>query len=661
MALHPSLRYSEDTQRMLRYIALVWDPANSKAQEDVRPLRDRLESDSPTWTRALSCPGLAVYCTGTVPGMNEIYPLHDHGGAVLGSLFARSANTSTRCTSNIFQESQTKAVLASRMEVLITRYWGSYIAFIQHPAASNTWILRSPLGTLPCFWANSGDVRAYFSDLQDGFNLGLIPTPLIHNWTHVARLLAHPGAAPSGQTGLKQVFELLGGECHEWYRGQAKQLFLWNPLLISDTDVIENEDDAVQTLRRDALDVVLAVVTGHPAILHTLSGFDSSMVAALIHAAESKPEITYLNYYSPGLPGHTPSRLRSDERRYASATATHLGNNLITHLRDGPRRLDQVLQVFPEPTPENDFYYLASANAEARYAHGNHATAITSGFGGDQLFCQSRALAARDYAARHRMSKQLLRIAFDEARLEQQSFWRTLFDAFSTSIRSSRWVPHEDMSQCSSLLRRDVLHELRRTANQDTHPLLLREAGDNRRLWKCVGKLHQIQHILKPPRAHNPFGASDHPPYLAPLYAQPLAQTCLRIPNYVHTARGWDRNVARRAIRNDLPGEVITRRAKGGFEDDAAKALVDNREFARQVVHNCEPLTRVINLRAFDAAVSRAPSGARISNIEIYDCIFTAAWAINIENLGSGAQNHAPIVPTRLGGNHPEHPKYCGA
>jgi asparagine synthase (glutamine-hydrolysing) len=616
---------------MIRYVAFLWSHhAPSNESELVRRLGNQLAADSERWIQGFCSDGLAVYCAGLVRGVSQVYGLYAQGGVILGSLFSRSFDgTSMPCNASL-DESQTRAIVTSGGQTLIESYWGAYVGFIRNAPGRTSWIVRAPVGTLPCYWTEVGKLRIYFSHFEDCFRLGLAPNPLEENWAHVARLLAHPGAAPSGQTGLMGIHELLGGACHEHCRGRERRsFFLWDPVSLADLRSLEDPTEAVSAVRRDALDVVRSATASYGSIVHTLSGgFDSAMALALMRlAAHDGARATCVNYHSPGT--------RSDERRYAAAVAAHLGCELITHRREGTRSLDPLMSTFPEPIPQNDIYYLASVAAEARYAGEAQSPVVTSGFGGDQLFCQSRALASIDYWARHRDARGLFQIAFDEARLEQDSVWTTLAQA----VRRKSWDAYADMGRCCSLLRPEALRALKVNAADDTHPMLVRGQGDRRRVWQCVGKLHQIQYLLKPPRAQNPFGSPDHPSLLAVLYAQPLVETCIRIPTYRHTQGGWDRVVARRAMRPDLPYEIVHRRSKGGFEEDAKQTLVANREMARQLVMDCEPLSQLLDRKLFDAAITgRFPA----SNVELYDCVFFAAWFANVAKLrhGSGVPAH---------------------
>jgi len=186
-----------------------------------------------------------------------------------------------------------------------------------------------------------------------------------------------------------------------------------------------------------------------------------------------------------------------------------------------------------------------------------------------------------------------------------------------------------------SLFQMDVLQELRRVAHEHVHPLLVRSATDTRQAWNCTGKLDQIQQLLKPPREHNPFGTGHHPGLLALLYGQRFAETCIRIPNDIHTRGGWDRGAARRAIRLELPHEIVHRRPKGGFEDHAASALEHNWKFARELVLDCAPLSDMLNRKVFEAAgpSRRVTTKVATSNVEMFDWIFAGAWAASVESL----------------------------
>ena len=76
---------------MFRYVAFVWDDADSAARASAGALAHRLQASSPEWSMQLEGKGLRVFCAGVRSGSSESYRLHDGAGVVVGKLFQRSA------------------------------------------------------------------------------------------------------------------------------------------------------------------------------------------------------------------------------------------------------------------------------------------------------------------------------------------------------------------------------------------------------------------------------------------------------------------------------------------------------------------------------------------------------------------------------------------
>ena len=71
--------------------------------------------------------------------------------------------------------------------------------------------------------------------------------------------------------------------------------------------------------------------------------------------------------------------------------------------------------------PTDYFFYLDGGRSEAAVAAEQEATAVFSGYGGDQLFYQARArFAAGDYLSRHGVGPALFTVALDAARVDRR-------------------------------------------------------------------------------------------------------------------------------------------------------------------------------------------------------------------------------------------------
>jgi asparagine synthase (glutamine-hydrolysing) len=602
---------------VFRFIATVWDPADSRAEQIADSLGAQLGVPDNPWTIAFQSRGLEVRYASAGTGPSTAYSLDGAAGVVLGTVFARSGGTpSSRVCENLSAQ-ETRAIVGSRAEALVTGYWGRYVAFVRDPWGHRVWILRDPSGTLPCYSAEHGGVTVYFCLLQDYQNLGLHSGPVVVNWDDIALHLCEPGALPRHDTSLAGISQVLPGECVEWQRGRSTRLCFWDPVAIARTDPIEDPVRAVQALRRATLDVVHAWAGCHSSLLHAIGGLDSSLTLAALKLAPSKPRITCINYYSVG--GN------SDEREYVKEMVERAGCELITHPRDPALSLEPLLHMRPAPEPANYLYFLEASRVEGAYARQFGATAITSGSAGDQLFGRSAPFAASDYLARHPLGFSLFKTAFDQARREHTSVWAVLRGAVADQWGGRPWNPQAHIGRYCVLVRGEVIEAVKQDAELNGIPSPLAAPLSR---WPRIGngKLMQIQQLRVPPPFHNPLGALDDPEQLALLYSQPLIEICLRIPTDILTVDGWDRAIARRAFRSELPKRVVTRRWKGGFEPHARAVFLGNAQIARDLLLDGYLVKeRILDRDRVEDTLRNNIIKGGANNAELFDCLSAEA------------------------------------
>src|SRR5690348_4647680 len=119
---------------MLRYLALLWDPADATAMTTAGELSHRLLANNDDWQPTLSSGGLSILTARSpFPG----YALHKlgDGSAVLGILFDRHdpSRTSARAPSGFFDDDESAKILGTHGRRLVEHYWGRYVAFLSDP------------------------------------------------------------------------------------------------------------------------------------------------------------------------------------------------------------------------------------------------------------------------------------------------------------------------------------------------------------------------------------------------------------------------------------------------------------------------------------------------------------------------------------------------
>lgn len=600
---------------MFRFFGFVWEAANTGAGTAVGRYIEQLQRAGSTWRCVLERPGLAVLCTGsTLP--NRSYELAGSAGVVLGRLFAGSGDSESSVAPPSFGSQETARILATGGRHLLQHYWGRYVAFLHDADTRTTRVLRDPTGGLPCLGLDVGDgVEIYCSWLEDAARLGL---PFSINWGYVAAYLCSLRLELNA-TGLNEVTQVLGGECVAHGGGRKTRTFYWNPLQIAEEDPLEDPARAVAALRRCTLDSVQAWASSYESIVHTLSGgLDSAIVLACLSAARAKPRIACINYHSAGAAG--------DERAFARRIVSYLGFELVERARDDAIDFEPLLHMPRAAVPTIYRYYLENSRQELQLAREHDATALFSGEGGDQLFYQARAaFGAGDYLVRHglrhALGPEFFRIALDGARNDRLSVWHVLRTAVVDACLGRRWSLADEQGKFLKLMQPDVVEKVRGDPRW-LHPLSLTQPkAPSGKRW------HAFSVMFPALDYYDPLGMLEGVERVAPLFSQPVLETCLRIPVDVLTVGGWDRAIARRAFERDLPKEVVTRRGKGTPDDYVKRVLARNFKFVREMLLDGQLVQQGIVDRAkLETAVSRTPSRVAGAETEIYDYLNAEAW-----------------------------------
>ena len=553
---------------MFRYVAFLWNEQDAAARDRARALLQRHAAAADGWRVALRGNGVEVLYATSAADASTTYTLAEGGGVVLGNLFARSPEGVSTPAAGQLGAADSRALLDSNGRHLIERFWGRYVAFLHDAPAGATWVVRDPSGGLPCYLTRCRGVDVYFSWIDD--IVPLLDAPLEVNWPYLIAAVCFLRQHSSG-TALREVTQVLAGECVEVRAGAAKRFFYWDPLQIANTEVIEDLGVAVAAMRQCVRDVVQAWAACYGHLLLSLSGgLDSSIVLACLRDAPSRPQVTCFHFY--------PLGADLDERAFARAAAAKAGLELIERPRDSSFSLQPLLTVHRAPEPTNYPYFLEHSRLDAQLAAEHGAQAVVIGYGGDQLFYQDRAQwAPGDFLHRRGPRPGVLRVALDAAQMDQLSVWRVLGEAASGYLGHHRWSVLQEAGRMRPLIVPAVVAEARRSAGF-LHPLLRHPRG------APSGKLWHAHQISQPFDFYDPLGREADAERISPLCSQPLMELCLRIPTYVLTQGGWDRAVARRAFYDDLPPEVRNRRHKGGIEEHLRCTIEHNRGFLRELL-----------------------------------------------------------------------------
>lgn len=553
---------------MFRYVAFLWNAKDMAAGHTARSFSRSLLAGRDEWRRTLAAPGIEILVAGERPDSSMVCAIGREDGVVLGTLFRRSAEVA-RVTSLDAREAQ--RVIADKGRLLIESYWGRYVAFIRNSNEACVHIVRDPQGGMPCYILESDRVRVIFSKMEDCLAVGRFRFSI--NWHYVAAYLYFVGLR-TDSTGLNEISELPAGYTMTITAdgGVQTQLY-WDPIRIANTDVIEDENDAIRAVSEATRVSVWAWASCYPRILHRLSGgLDSSIVLACLRSAPARPEVTCVNYFMP-LSGH------EDERPFARAAAKAAGCELIEEEESAAAvRLHEMPSAAIFPSPGSYYGSLRRCRTEREVATSRNATAYFSGFGGDQIFYRGASrYAVADYLFSRGMGPRLLPLSAGIAYADGKSFWHVLRSGIFIAFGRKSFERVHQESSVVSLVNKATAAELIRSRNVP-HPWLINPA-------RCApGKLHHIQQVAFSLNPYNAFGLPHDPEPVMPLASQPLVEVCLRIPTYVLGAQGRNRAIARRAFEHEMPLEIVRRRTKGGCDAHFHQLLRLNLPFLKEMM-----------------------------------------------------------------------------
>jgi asparagine synthase (glutamine-hydrolysing) len=600
---------------LYRYLALIWNPADQQSSTAALLLAARLQSSSRAWSRVLDQGGVCAFHEQLDAGASETRPLRHAAGAVFGKIFARDLETPASALRVVFDDAETSRVVATGGRRLFERYWGRYVAVVRDAVTGEAWILRDPSGGLPCLLTAHQGVNIVVSDLEDCLALGLPRFSV--NWQYINGFVAHSGLQVRA-TALNEVSEVQAGERICFSDGALRRSIEWNPIDIAQGDPLKSSAEAVAALRSTTLACAHAWAACYRDLLLNLSGgLDSSIVLSCLRSAPTRPAVTCLTYFGTG-----PNE---DERRYARLMAQRAEVELIEQPLDpAAMKLEDILKLRRTARPWFYLYELEHGPFEAGLAARKGANGLFSGAGGDGVFFQARAeLAVTDYLFEHGPGPGLLRAAIDAARMSRKSIWPLLVQAVQARFFSGRWDPIAISRPLpGTIVNPSVIQAARRDPGL-THPWFTRGTRG-----VPPGILWHVTSISVPPSYYSSFVREPYPERTLPLLSQPLVELCLRIPTYLLIESGEDRALARRAFANDLPEEIVRRRAKGRADQHIRNIMDANLDFVRELMLDGLLVREgILNREALELYLSRDRSPADFQYGEILQAhLCTEAW-----------------------------------
>lgn len=577
---------------MHRYLALIWNPNDHISASVVESVLPSFPGASESWETAYKHSGLHVIHHVTPHGPEDIHSLADTQGIIIGTLFRRAQHDSVSPHVNSLDSSEIQKILNSGGRHIIERYWGSYVAFV-HDSRSRSWsILRDPTASLACYHAKWRNIQLFFSDIEDFKRC--VPMSLSVNLRHIASNLFH-GEQLSRDTCLAEVEDVPGGEWTTICAGHERRAVIWRPEDFCIETPIEDEHLAAIELRSTVLNTVHTLASRYPAVMLRLSGgLDSSIVAACLSKMENPPPVTCLNFYITsdniesaqmphlsGLRAQDAAKVRrsiggADERDFARSVANNCGFPLLERERTlNSFKIERLWNAPLGPRPSNYVLMLDADQVEMEVAIQSETSVCFTGEAGDTVFYNTRQpLGAMDYAYLHPLGSQLFHHIAAAATLSGESIAgvsaKVLRHGFLRVQLPSLMDPLKQPHLMSDQVVRSVL-----TDHLD-HTWSVRSPN------LCPGKRNHVLGVaLSVPSYQHVFHAERIATAVHPLAAQPVVETCLRIPTYVLLADGVSRGLARRAFEDLLPSQIVRRTVKGYAVPFWQRVVRHNNQFIR--------------------------------------------------------------------------------
>lgn len=553
-------------------------------------LSAELTEYSPKWSTAYRSAGALVMHTGVRTGSKEAYVLQDNKGVILGKLFARDESPPA-LVETVLGRRRTQLIVESGGRQLVDDYWGSYVAILHDAQTGESRVFRGPSGSMPCYHTKVGDVDLFFSHVEDC--LRWLPVSFDTNWKYLTRWLI-VGRLIERECGLDHVEDMTGGECLILTRGTTKHVVLWNPVEIASQPRFEHPDEAAQVLRTTVQTTIGSWAACYDKIAHNLSGgLDSSIVAACLAEATSRPHISLLHLvvdaginqeklYLPGIDQRLAARIKAttgpgDERYFARLVAARINKPLFEVPRRLSMDLDRLWHAPVAVSPSGYFSAIEADDAAIQFSREHGIEAFFSGQGGDTVFfTPTQPLPAIDYAYLHGFGRDLWRHAVCTAMLSHESVWRVLWKAISHGILRRPWSSAFSVFDPPNMLTPQLVQTL---SESDFTDLWSELAGASD---LPPGKAYHVGAIGGTTFHDCVFHAQRYAEHVDPLNSQPIWEVMLRTPIYTVQCGGVSRGLARRAFADVLPTEIRKREAKATGSLFYQQLIRRNRNFLRE-------------------------------------------------------------------------------
>lgn len=538
----------------------------------------------------------AVWCASD----SDFLLFPDGQGALIGQLYSKRSFTKVTQISRALSQQ----ILATGGAVLIEDYWGSYVAVWLTPGREAYQVLRDPSLFMPCYRAETKPHHILGSDLESLEAAGCAVATIA--WE---RVFEHLQANDTRRvdTCIQSVAELSPGARTELLPDEISETILWSPWAFTGRHDQIAPEAAPATLRRTICATISALASNYRHIVVGLSGgLDSSIVcAALAAGGHSFGALTMATKDPSG-----------DERRYAKLVSDMTGAQLWEHFYDVDR-IDfkrSVSAHLPRPVAKPFMQEIEYAYALEIEAQGFDA--IFTGNGGDNVFCYLHSAAPIvDRFRTEAISKGVVRTFLDMCAVTQCDIG-TMSRAMIATLASRRQTPRP--ASDGRLLHR---HRVLETVSRPLTPYQHDEAA------RLPGKAGHIRLLTRIQNVIEGYERASYPPVIPVLLAQPIAETCLRIPSWAWCEGGINRSVARQAFQNALPASILRRTSKAGPDSLTAAVFELGRHHLReQLLGGVLRQYDIIDPIAVEAAIADPFTSRDQLIYRLFDLADAEAW-----------------------------------
>jgi asparagine synthase (glutamine-hydrolysing) len=610
---------------VFRYMALLWSPESPLASGEALALGLKIQATAPNWEVAFEGCGVRVL----VADRSACFGVHrfcDDAGVVLGEVFGRLKNLTEAVPAYDarFNRWETWTALKSHARSLCSEFWGNFVAVMVDGGSETdrvsggpraTFIFNDPSGSLPCYFTEYRGVQVVFSSVEDCRNVGL---SFEVNWDFIRHRAVY-GFLETEVPSLKGVSTVYRGECVRFDSAGTfvSRSLYWHPAHFTDaSELIVDSAAAAKAVRAIAASCVHSLAGHHSSVLAQCSGgLDSSIVLGCLGSAPNRPQITCYT-------GYAADRI-CDERRWARYATQRGGyRHIETCQHSSAVSYRDMGRLAPAVEP-GSYYTQWQRSALEREIPGEcGATATFTGDQGDSSFCADSFVYAADHSFR--------RHGFDR---------RTLRTALQVASRSDKAISQV----LANIVRREVLGRAnaeergqRSYFNRLVAPRVRKELAGPRessrwlKLGRLSGELRTRLGTLAFPAEFYDLSTSARSQtrhLVAPLCAQPVVETCLRIPVDVHFDGGRSRGLARRAFADVVPAPILRRQWKDRpllFFDEVIEG---NLPFLREhLLEGALVREGVLDRATVELALKGGPTRSSAISSEIFSHLNLELW-----------------------------------